>query len=35
MEPTVCFVSASRQNVFFGELLDALGDALAGLGISV
>src|SRR6202035_5923111 len=35
MEPTVCFVSASNQNVFFGELLDALADALAELGISV
>jgi len=35
MEPTVCFVSASRQNVFFGELLDALAEALAGNGIAV
>jgi hypothetical protein len=35
MEPTVCFVSASRQNVFFGELLDALADALMGLGVAV
>jgi hypothetical protein len=33
--PTACFVSASRQNVFFGELLDALADALAGHGIAV
>jgi Glycosyl transferase family 2 len=35
MEPTVCFVSASHQNVFFAELLDALADALAGQGIAV
>ena len=35
MEPTVCFVSASRQNVFFAELLDALADALAEQGIVV
>ena len=35
MEPTVCFVSASRQNVFFGELLDALADALVGHGLAV
>ena len=35
MEPTVCFVSASHQNVFFGELLDALAEALEGHGIAV
>jgi hypothetical protein len=35
MEPTVCFVSASRQNVFFTELLEALADALAGHGVVV
>jgi hypothetical protein len=35
MEPTVCFVSASRQNVFFAELLDALADALEGRGLAV
>jgi hypothetical protein len=35
MEPTVCFVSASSQNVFFGELLDALADALSEHGIAV
>jgi hypothetical protein len=35
MEPSVCFVSASRQNVFFAELLDALAEALEGQGIAV
>jgi hypothetical protein len=35
MDPTVCFVSASRQNVFFAELLDALADALKGRGVTV
>ena len=35
MEPTVCFVSASRQNVFFAELLDALAEALANHGVAV
>lgn len=35
MEPTVCFVSASRQNVFFAELLDALAEALEGHGLTV
>ena len=35
MDPTLCFVSASRQNVFFGELLDALADALAQVGVPV
>jgi hypothetical protein len=35
MEPTACFVSASRQNVFFSELLDALADALSAQGIAV
>src|SRR6476661_8257724 len=35
MEPTVCFVSASRQNVFFAELIEALAEALAGHGVAV
>ena len=35
MQPTVCFVSASNQNVFFGELLDALADALGEHGFAV
>jgi hypothetical protein len=35
MEPTACFVSASNQNVFFGELLDALAEALVDQGVSV
>lgn len=35
MEPTICFVSASNQNVFFSELLDAFVEALIGLDISV
>jgi len=35
MEPTVCFVSASRQNVFFAELLDALADALTSHGVAI
>jgi hypothetical protein len=35
VEPTVCLVSASNQNVFFGELLDAFAAALRGLDISV
>jgi hypothetical protein len=35
MDPTVCFVSASRQNVFFAELLDALAEALAEHGVTV
>jgi hypothetical protein len=35
MEPTVCFVSASRQNVFFAELLDVLADALSAHGLAV
>jgi hypothetical protein len=35
MKPTVCFVSASCQNVFFAELLDALADALADHGVAV
>jgi Glycosyl transferase family 2/Glycosyl transferases group 1 len=35
MQPTVCFVSASRQNVFFAELLDALANALVEQGIAV
>jgi hypothetical protein len=35
MEPTVCFVSASHQNVFFAELLDALAEALRERGVAV
>lgn len=35
MEPTVCFVSASRQNIFFAELLDALAHALVEKGVTV
>ncbi|MHB1809375.1 MAG: glycosyltransferase [Solirubrobacteraceae bacterium] len=35
MRPTACFVSASHQNVFFGELLDALAEALSAHGIAV
>lgn len=35
MAPTACFVSASRQNVFFAELLDALADALRDHGVEV
>jgi Glycosyl transferase family 2 len=31
--PTVCFVSASGQNVFFDELLDAMRDALEACGV--
>jgi hypothetical protein len=31
----VCIVSASNQNVFFSELLDALGDVLAAAGLTV
>lgn len=38
-EPTasgrVCIVSASAQNVFFAELLDAIGSALAATGLDV
>jgi GT2 family glycosyltransferase len=33
-DPVVCFVSASGQNVFFGELLDALRRALEGIGVA-
>lgn len=33
--PAVCLVSASQQNVFFGELLGAIGDALSARGIAV
>jgi hypothetical protein len=35
MDQTVCFVSASGQNAFFGELLDALADALIHHGVRV
>jgi Glycosyl transferase family 2 len=35
MQPTACFVSASYQNIFFGELLDGLAEALEGHGIAV
>lgn len=31
----MCFVSASRQNVFFDELLEAFADALVAKGIAV
>jgi hypothetical protein len=31
----VCIVSASNQNVFFSELLDALGDVLMAAGLTV
>jgi hypothetical protein len=31
----VCIVSASNQNVFFSELLDALGDVLVAAGLTV
>jgi hypothetical protein len=33
--PRVCVVSASGQNVFFGEILTALADALRGRGVAV
>ena len=32
--PVVCFVSASGQNIFFSELLDALREALEATGIA-
>lgn len=35
MEPTLCFVTTSSQNAFFGELLDALADALTRRGVAV
>jgi hypothetical protein len=35
MKPTVCFVSASCQNIFFAELLDALAAALSDHGVAV
>ncbi len=35
MAPIACFVSASRQNVFFAELLDALADELAAQGVAI
>ncbi len=35
MTPTACFVSASRQNVFFAELLDALAEELARTGVAI
>src|ERR1700694_572269 len=35
MKPTVCLVSASCQNVFFTELLDALAEALGDHGVAV
>lgn len=31
----MCVVSASRQNVFFTEILEALGEMLAGAGLTV
>lgn len=33
--PRICIVSASGQNVFFGEILDAFGDALRERGATV
>jgi Glycosyl transferase family 2 len=33
--PRICLVSASGENVFFGEILDAFGDALREHGYSV
>ena len=33
-QPVVCFVSASGQNVFFGELLDAMREALEETGVA-
>ncbi|HEX3360158.1 MAG TPA: glycosyltransferase family 2 protein [Solirubrobacterales bacterium] len=33
--PRICLVSASQENVFFGEILDAFGDALAAHGFTV
>ncbi len=35
MALTACLVSASRQNVFFAELVDALGDELARTGVTI
>jgi hypothetical protein len=35
MPDRVCIVSASGQNVFFGEILEALGDALRDRGVTV
>jgi hypothetical protein len=35
MKPTACFVSASNQNVFFGEMLDAFAQALIEMGVAV
>jgi hypothetical protein len=35
MTVTACVVSASGQNAFIGELLDALADALVGHGVAV
>jgi hypothetical protein len=33
--PRICLVSASQENVFFGEILDAFGDALAAHGFTI
>jgi hypothetical protein len=33
--PRICLVSASQENVFFGEILDAFGDALREHGFTV
>jgi hypothetical protein len=33
--PRICLVSASQENVFFGEILDAFGDALAEHGFTI
>jgi hypothetical protein len=34
-QPRICLVSASQENVFFGEILDAFGDALAEHGFAI
>jgi hypothetical protein len=34
-QPRICLVSASGQNVFFGEILEAFGDALREHGFTV
>lgn len=33
--PRICLVSASQENVFFGEILEAFGDALAEQGFTI
>ena len=34
-QPRICLASASQENVFFGEILDAFGDALREHGFTV